>query len=136
MVVIGFSGTRWGMTDPQKSIFRELLIKLGATELHLGDCIGGDKDAHGIGRELNLKLIGHPPTDPKLRAFLEYDDVYPKKDYLSRNMDIIVAGEILIATPKEYHNVRRSGTWYTIRHAEGLRPVIIVYPDGSKEERK
>jgi hypothetical protein len=41
MTKIGFTGTKDGMTDPQKSTLRDLLDG-GSGEFHHGDCVGAE----------------------------------------------------------------------------------------------
>lgn len=113
---VGVTATQEGATDQQLREFRLLLIQLGATELHHGDCVGGDAQAHAIARDLGLKVVIHPPKNPKLRAFCEGDEVRREKDYIPRNHDIVDETDILIGMPKG-PEVLRSGTWSTIRYA-------------------
>jgi hypothetical protein len=43
-MIIGFTGTRYGMTDKQKSSLQSILSKLETiTEVHHGDCIGAEE---------------------------------------------------------------------------------------------
>jgi len=130
---IGFTGTHFGMTDQQKEAVRSLLEQLPTepTELHHGDCVGADAEAHAIARQIGLTIIGHPPTNPKSRAFCDFDEKREKADYLIRNRYIVDETEVLIACPSTRSNMLRSGTWSTVRYAFYLRkPVIFVYPDG------
>lgn len=101
--------------------------------LHLGDCIGADTQAYTEAIRLGVKTIGHPPTNPQKRSFLTYDEERPAKPYLARNLDIATEGEDgVIATPQEFVEVLRSGTWATVRYARKLgRKVYIIRPDGS-----
>lgn len=101
-------------------------------ELRHGDCVGADADMHLIARERGQQVVIHPPLDPKLRAFCYGDFVYPPRDYLQRDRDIVDASSILFATPAEYVERQRSGTWYSIRYAKSVgKPVVIVWPDGT-----
>ncbi len=141
---IGFTGSREGMTDKQKEAFADLLrhsavIKNGIEEFHHGDCIGSDADAHKIAQEYANAVVIHPPANNAYRAFIGESEwvapvILPPKDYLGRNHDIVAACDVLIATPKESHNVLRSGTWATIRYAEKIKKkVIIIWPSGNTE---
>jgi hypothetical protein len=136
---IGFTGTRHGTNKSQRTTLARLLNELHATDLHHGDCIGADNHAHYIARDADCRIHLHPPTDPKKRAFCALrsgmDTTYPTKPYLDRNRDIVDASEIVIATPSEVIEPRRSGTWATIRYAIKCRKrTIIVYPDGMTNE--
>lgn len=129
--VLGFTGTRRGMTDAQS---REVdqLTRFAFSELHHGDCVGADLDMHVIARANRLRVVIHPPLDQRLRAGLKGDVVCPPKDYLARNRDIVAESDALLATPAESSEHWKGGTWYTVHHAqEQGKPVIIVWPDGS-----
>lgn len=127
---IGFTGTRWGMTDAQKETVKCLLRAAMPCTLHHGDCIGSDSDAHVIARNLNAKIVIHPPFNTNLRAYEESDDIREPRGYLARDRDIVLSSSVVIATP---YNVQetRGGTWYTITFAKEMeKPVIIVWPNG------
>lgn len=132
---VGFSGTQGGMTEPQMKSLKSLLLGLSPGYLHHGWCIGADAEADRIGRDLGFKIIGHPPTVTKKMAILPEPFIMcDPKEYLDRNTDIALASEIFVATPKEYEEVVRSGTWSTIRRARGRASFIcIIWPDGSWE---
>lgn len=129
---IGFSGTQEGMSYMQLQRVIELMDNTEYKVSHSGDCIGADQDFVRIARVQGLRTIGHPPIKDNKRAFESYDEEREPKEYLDRNKDIINESDCLIATPKEYIETLRSGTWSTIRYArKENKPVIIVYPDGS-----
>jgi hypothetical protein len=121
------------MTSLQKQRVRSLLRKFKGTHFHHGDCVGSDAQAHEIALALNYKVVLHPPIDERKRAFCKgVFATREEKPYLKRNKDIVKESSILIATPKQFDEQERSGTWATIR--EGFRQdkdVYIVYPDGS-----
>lgn len=131
----GFTGTQKGMSSRQIHTFRKLLA--GSSELHHGDCFGADAHAHIEARAMNIPIEIHPMEPDNKRAYCEGARVvYPSKPPLVRNVDIVKATDRLIATPKEFTNQLRSGTWYTIRKGaeeSWLRPyeVIIILPDGT-----
>jgi len=116
---LGVTATRDGMSDEQKQDFHDFLIWEDVGELHHGDCVGGDADAHEIAMEVGgIYIVVHPPTDPKHRAFCEGHEIRPEKPYLERNKDIVDETEQLFAAPRDRHvEERRSGTWHTIRYA-------------------
>ncbi len=135
MTIIGFTGTQVGMTKPQFTSFFKVYEELGVKELHHGDCIGSDAEAHVVARTHGSWIVIHPPTSFSKRAFYK-GDVYRKpKPYLERNHDIVVDTELMIATPKQMAEITRSGTWATIRYARMMdRKIFIIYPDGTVEE--
>lgn len=108
-----------------------------ADEYHHGDCRGADEEFHKwiTAHDMRpIKIVIHLPDNSYKRAFcgsfgnLEWR---PQKPYLDRNLDIVTETDLLIATPKEYTEVLRSGTWSTIRYArKQMKPIYIVYPDG------
>lgn len=133
-VRVGFTGTRVGMTPDQRLTVAALLDDVSISWVHHGDCIGADADFHRIARAQGLKIKGHPPTEPALRAWCDFDEIAEPKPYLDRDRDIVAETAWLIATPKE--SVRRSygGTWRTVGFAsEATKPTVIVWPDGSLE---
>lgn len=98
--------------------------------MHHGDCIVGDWLAHRIGRELGLRMIGHPPDNPKKRAFCDFDEIRPEKPYLERNRDIVDETDVLIGMPDGPERLR-SGTWSTIRYGRKTRgndKVRVIFP--------
>lgn len=131
IVSLGFTGTQEGMTRKQRHAVLELIRAIEPDEAHHGDCIGADKDFHHLmeGFE-DVKIYVHPPLCDDKRAFCE-GIILPAKDYLVRNQDIVRASTVLIATPKEYEEQVRSGTWATARYAwKANKPIHIVLPDG------
>lgn len=132
--VVGFTGSRFGMTEAQRERVAEYLRDLKASWFHHGDCVGADAQAHDIARAVGLRIVSHPPNVDALRAFTEADDERKPKAYLTRNRDIVNECEYLIAAPVTYKSLVRSGTWSTIRYAQRKqRRGIVVYPDGSSQ---
>lgn len=132
MTVIGVTASRTGLTQQQQHIARNLLR--GASELHHGDCTGGDADLHAVAREASpgTKIILHPPTDGKHRAWCEGDREEDPLPYRERNTAIVEACDMLVAFPHSMVELRRSGTWMTVRIARASKTsIVIVYPDGS-----
>lgn len=129
---IGVTATQHGLTEWQKAEYRRYLIGLGATEVHHGDCIGGDSDIHDIARELNLRIVIHPPTDPKKRAFRHGDEERQPQPYHVRNRNIVDETDALLAGPYGMQEVTRSGTWATVRYARTPhpfhKPVEVIWP--------
>lgn len=132
-MIVGFTGTRNGMTAAQKREVRGLLR--GVHEARHGDCIGSDEDFHKICLSLGIRVVIHPPSDDRLRAFCE--DAYrieEPRPYLDRNHAIVRQCDLLIGTPKEVKEPRPGrgqGTWSTIRFARRVqRPNTVVWPSG------
>lgn len=134
MNIYGFTGTSAGMKSRQANAVRDLLYN--CDELHLGDCVGADAEAHAIAGETGIRRVGHPPINGAKRAYLKYEEIHSPKDYLIRNMHIAREGiDGLIATPEDWVEVIRGkdgGTWSTVRRARKLgRKIWIIRPDGS-----
>ncbi len=132
---IGFTGTQEGMTQEQLNVL-EFVLKRSQEEydeLHHGDCIGADGQAHEMAQLVGIKVIIHPPIEKAKRAWKPgaYQVLRPKP-YLQRNHDIVDACDMLIATPRTKEEVLRSGTWATIRYAHKQhKDIAIILPDGT-----
>jgi hypothetical protein len=133
MQKIGFSGTREGMTPEQRDALYNLLYDFPGAELHHGDCVGSDSEAHQIALDFNFKIVLHPPSNDKLRAFCPGAiDVRDPLPYLIRNEAIVKETNFLVAAPlDDFHH---SGTWYTIRKALAYGKVAyVICRDGKVE---
>jgi hypothetical protein len=133
-ISVGFTGTQMGMTQEQKKTLELYLKRTLETDVdyHHGDCVGADEQFHKILEDLNVtKIIIHPPINEKKRAFCKSNFVRKQKEYLDRNKDIVDESDILIATPKEFDEQLRSGTWSTVRYADRKKKqAFIIYPNG------
>lgn len=141
---VGFTGTRKGMTSAQHGAVQSILLYfvphpascLAPAYFHHGDCIGADAQAHDLASTLEYWIVLHPPTEDTRRAFKLAQTVCQPYNYMTRNRHIVEACSTLIATPKEFREVLRSGTWSAVRAARKLqRHTLIVWPDGRIEER-
>lgn len=139
---IGFTGTRQGMTELQFEKLAEILMQLLTEEptiFHYGLCIGSDCEAAECAYELGYRIVAHPGYLPKnplwkgSRGSVSHnDEILPEKPFLDRDRDIVDASIILIGTPAQKQEQRRSGTWATIRYGKKQdKIVIIIFPDGS-----
>lgn len=134
---LGFTGTSNRLTGLQKEVMRLVIplaqTKLGRAVLHSGDCIEADAEAHWIATNSNFYTVGHIPDSDRFRAFCKYDEERDSLPYLKRDRNIAKECQCLLATPNQYHEIRRgSGTWATIRYAKEFeKNVVIVFPDGS-----
>lgn len=140
-MIVGFSGTRLGLTDAQSEYCEQLLVALGLTisVIH-GDCIGADADFHKLSAALSIPIEVYPPANRSLRAFCAGPNVtvHCASPYLARNRAIVDAADMMLCAPgstiARLRNLRGQGTWSTIHYAraQGVRG-IIVSPDGSSE---
>ena len=141
MINIGFTGTSEGMTTEQaihiiKYLDEALSDNPADYSAHHGDCVGADARFDEIAYDLGLSIYIYPPINPKKRAYCNLKHPYaylaPEKEYLVRNKDIVNAAYIMIATPKEFEEQQRGGTWSTIRFAKKRNRLLrIIYPNGS-----
>ncbi len=138
-MIVGFTGTREGMTDEQFArvqIFIEDLQKdLPLSGLH-GDCVGADNDFHDICREAGMEVSKRPCRAPmELRANTDAKPIASPMAPMKRNQLIVDDCEFLLACPPTEEELKRSGTWATIRMGRRSgKQVIIVYPDGTLVE--
>lgn len=130
---IGITGTRNGGSAYQLKKLENMLEDFGATELHHGDCVGIDAQAHEIARTLGLRVVVHPPLNPTMRAWCKGDVMREPEEYIQRNHNIVDETDYLFAFPDSPEHWR-SGTWATIRWARGQnKPFILTMPNGPVE---
>lgn len=129
---IGFTGTRQGMSDHQKATLRLVMTaaSLEGTKniLHHGDCKGADAEAHAIAVELGWDIVIHPPVKRIMRAYCgDGAIVLPPMGYLDRDREIVRVSNFMFAAPKSDTEERRSGTWFTVRHARKMGKRVILF---------
>lgn len=134
----GVTGTQIGMTHAQIEEFDKFLSRLmnanARVILHHGDCIGADAEMAKLAKFRGIQTIVHPPLNESKRMFLDQEpNVLAVRDplpYLDRNVAIVDETTVLFGAPKG-QEVRRSGTWSTIRYAVSQnKNVLVAYPDG------
>ena len=125
-MIVGFTGTRQGMSSTQIRFLEEILVDLKVKELHHGCCVGADDQANSIARSLGIRTMGHPPLNKTQVADCEVDYTYEPRQYLDRNKDIVNAGSMLLVAPLERTEIPRSGTWSTYRYANRIGKSLIV----------
>jgi len=142
-VILGFTGTRRGMTVAQKQAFVQALSRFPVPphEFHHGDCRGADAEAFALlERALGKRCetFAHPSILLSDRAYTNSDNIYSPRPPLERNEIIIRICDILVAAPGEVNELLRSGTWSTVRYArKRARYTILIYPNGETlEEHK
>jgi hypothetical protein len=134
-VVLGFTGTRAGLTPQQRATVRTLLAQRRVIEAHHGDCVGSDEQFHSLCLAAKVPVVLHPPDDGKLRAFCSpFERSERARPYLERNKDIVRVAQLLIAAPKEAREPapgRGQGTWSTVRYARQRGTLLcVVMPNG------
>ena len=132
--IVGFTGTRTGMTEEQKNTVSNLLGLIEPNEVHHGDCIGADAQFHELAMSMGIRVVIHPASGVgEQRAYCSGSYfTHDARPPLERNKDIVDACTDMIATPVAHKEVLRSGTWATIRYArkQGVS-LNIVLPDSS-----
>ncbi len=140
-MIIGFTGTRRGLTDDQAIALTSWLKRLPeGTEFHHGCCVGADACFVAIlCDELPERgdVHAHPCDLVNMteRNSLELSDVsHDPLPPLDRNRVIVNAAGVLLSCPDGPER-QRSGTWMTVRYARQRRkPIVIFWPDGSVTE--
>ena len=142
-MVVGFTGTRNGMTDIQKEkvdgILQILLIKYPKLIALHGDCVGADDDFHKICRLLEIPIEIRPCDLVHYRAFCEKASVtYKAEKPMKRNRAIVAQADVMIACPPNFERIKRgSGTWATISFSKKANVLLyIIYPNGSVDIEK
>lgn len=145
-MIVGFTGTRDGMSFAQSESLLRVLRGLCPTEVHHGCCVGADAQLHNLAY-WDWPLYGHPGPPGPLRMQISgvvdepgfrfarningFCFLYPAKDYGARNQDIVRVCHVLVAAPAEMVEAR-GGTWQTVRRArKARRKIVVVWPDGS-----
>lgn len=140
VVILGFTGTREGMTQAQRAALPSVVSALPERIIH-GGARGADAELHAW-----LLMAGMAPGSidvwpASLDRWSFYADtgavVHPIAAPLARDHIIAKNCDRLLATPRTMTEIIRSGTWATIRYARKARkPITIVLPNGTiREER-
>jgi hypothetical protein len=134
---IGFTGTRFGMSEKQvKDIISVFLWAVEVRQIDHGMCVGADVAFHEIIRKIDpnriIRIIGHPTSEKYVRKELlaldlECDEVREAKHPLERNHDIVDQTDFMIAAPFTESEVLRSGTWSTIRYARKQGKEVYIF---------
>lgn len=140
-MIVGFTGTRNGMTEAQVVEVAHLITKQCAANgrcvgLH-GDCIGADANFHRLAEALGYDMQCRPCTFDSMRAHTGAREIAEPTNPMARNRAIAKQCDVLIGCPPNDTELKRgSGTWATIRYGVKYgKPVWVVYPDGRVERR-
>jgi hypothetical protein len=139
-MILGFTGTRKGMTAAQKKTVSRMLDKLRPQIVIHGCCHGADQEFHSLAVWHCVDVIrGYPGPAQCQKEFARTKcngkRYVVSKSFLERNRDIVDDSEKLLACPGKMEEEQRSGTWATIRYARKTgKPRTIVWPDGTVEE--
>jgi predicted Rossmann fold nucleotide-binding protein DprA/Smf involved in DNA uptake len=145
-VIIGFTGTRSGMTDPQYVEVTKQLMKLHPDTLLNGGAVGADEqlicwivaNRTTLDTASSVKVEIYPASVSRERYWNRYlhqrliETIWRVQEPLTRNRAIAEQCDRLIAAPASYREELRSGTWATVRYAKKAeKPVTVIFPDGS-----
>lgn len=139
MIILGFTGSRKGMTVAQRSAFNGLLISAGMKTFLNGAAIGADREALEVIKQYPKVVVELYPGDRRQELYaVDYAIdrgsgviLHAPLPYLHRNRIIANRCDYLIATPEQAVETRRSGTWATIRYAQDAgKKISIIEPDG------
>ncbi len=132
--VVGFTGSRDGMTiDQEESVFELLEQRKDKIRYVVhGGCVGADKQFHDMCIRLKIPVHIMPCNLKDTQAKCEKAaKIYPERPPLSRNKKIVVAASVILAAPAQRGEILRSGTWSTIRYAKNAKKKLaIIYSDG------
>lgn len=140
-MILTFTGTQQGMTPEQKDRVLRLMIirRIHIQEIHVGGCIGADQEFYEMLTENQLAITTIWPSNIQSKHGIAVEHhrlhyphmVQPEQPPLDRNKEMVNLSTHLLATPKEYEEELRSGTWATIRAAWKQRLVTtIILPNG------
>ena len=133
-MILGFTGTRDGLTVEQARTIDGLLEDWSPARLVHGGAPGADVETHSLARALRIPVDVYPAPDGPVPLTVVLDDdvtLHPPAPPLDRNRTIVAVSDRLLAAPRRPVEELRSGTWATIRYARrrGI-PIVIVRPDG------
>jgi hypothetical protein len=131
---VGFTGTRHGMTDAQRTAVTAILGEIGELVAHHGDCVGADGEFHDLCRARSgASIVIHPgPATDADHAGKVGDERREPMNHMKRNKTIVTESAVVIATPFEDVEQEFGGTWKTIGMArKAKRALAIVLRDGT-----
>ena len=123
LIRIGFTGTRNGMSLEQKHNVRVLMLTIlhdyGSAErqAHHGDCVGADAEFHEIAESLGFFTVGHPPSNPSLRAFCKVNYAHPPLPYTELERDTDWRADVFRKAENRIESLQRLLTEHGYRAA-------------------
>jgi hypothetical protein len=162
-MILGFTGTRQGLTPAQRAALPGVLAVLPERVLH-GGAEGADEEFHLFICECQVKLQKFTdaycgivlPRLCQIEIYVAEEDrwdFWTKRanegddnlraayahigDPLGRNRIIANRCGVLFACPAEATEQLRSGTWSTVRYARKAgKPITIITPSGDVVEER
>lgn len=130
-MIIGFTGSRKGMTPEALEALESVLSNHPTcTGVVHGCAIGADAQFHKVAMEHGFPILGSPSTLNAQSMPINKDEfaiLMTRRGPLDRNHIIVDVCDLLIAAPETLVEVRRSGTWATMRYAktQGRRCTVL-----------
>jgi hypothetical protein len=141
-MILGFTGTRRGMTPPQYEVILAYLKDMNPEYVVHGGAIGADEEFGAMvihEHELSISntytctMEVYPASRERATRWTSFAKVHQVMLPLERNILIVARCDLLLATPETQQEVLRSGTWATIRAARRSgKSHTIVFPDGTR----
>jgi len=120
LFVVGFTGTRRGMSLLQKQSTTDFIMELLSGNIDVmclhGDCIGADDEFNDICKIIGIRRYCRP-SNLTQRAYTDAVQIASSEHPLIRNKKIVDDSNHMLAAPFEMEEQRRGGTWSTIRYA-------------------
>jgi len=133
--IIGFTGTRKGMTDGQRISLARIVDNTEIGSAVHGGAIGADEEFDALMVSKGIERLILPSNLPNQRMARQGGTWLEPQPPLERNRAIVDACDFLVAAPEGPETVR-SGTWSTIRYARKKgRQVTIIWPNGVTTSR-
>lgn len=144
--IIGFTGTRRGLTPAQLDTFHQLVGEIQPREFHHGSCLGADEDAAlsvSFRSDIRTDIMAWPgkPASGGANEFLSQraieasNYVMREMTHFARNREIVKAATHVIGCPWQASRPPKGtggGTWYTLEQGEKAgKVVIVIWPDGT-----
>lgn len=139
-MIVGFTGTRDGMTESQIDQLALMLVvfKSHENQFHFGGSGRSDLRAREIAKSFGFAIHWHPCPGISLASLgplveeataEHWRQVFPP---LVRNRNIVAAVNVLIAAPNSDDEELRSGTWATTRYAHDVRIPVVHLSRGKR----
>src|ERR1700679_3513723 len=99
-MIIGFTGTRYGLTLSQRRALDSVFAARPGTSFHHGGCVGAARAAALLMRSFVTRIVLHPgPESDAYFLTVISDERREPKPHLARNRDIVAASDLIVACP-------------------------------------
>jgi hypothetical protein len=133
-MILGFTGTRKGLSKAQRSALPYALCAIRADQVIHGGAMGADTE-FGTWTG-SVEVVIYPASAERYEYWRcvqsPWLTINPPIKPLVRNVIIANRCDHLLACPAEMVEQQRSGTWATVRYARKAgKPITLLLPDGS-----